>query len=848
MRSINFGIDLGTTNSGIAKFENGKITVFKNPISSKESLPSVVAYRPERILVGEKARELLKVDPFNVFASFKRRMGTDQKYYVENIDKNVTPTDLSSLVLKELKNFVHSGEQVQAAVVTIPASFDTMQSNATIKAAQQAGLKEVVLLQEPIAASLAYFNTQKIEQQEGYWIVYDLGGGTFDVALVQIKDGELKVADHEGNNFLGGTDFDQKIIDAIVVPHLQQQFDLPELSTSLKTKGGVYESLYYELLYRTEEAKKELSFLTETSIAFQLQVADEIHDVSITIKRTEMEQLLLPMLSQTIVQLQQIMQRNQLKATDINEILLVGGSTYIPLVKQELQKTEISVNAQQDPTTAVTVGAAYYAANKYYKEEEKPVELSDQTIEDILQQMGGNADETLQQPDIDLSLSYSKMSKDVEEVLIARAIGDIESYSYRIVRSDGGFDTGMTTLKSKFTEFLPLLSGVNNIFRLKIYDAAQNEVRSLSQQLTISQGQFSINGQPLPQDVCIELDDKDNKTTKLEIVFEKNSILPQQKSLYREISKTIKQGSDDFIVINILEGDRNARPLSNLIIGVIRITGKDLSSDLIKGSDIELQITMTDSRELQVSAYLVMTQQEFKNVFSVSEKHIDLARLKEQFVDLEREIRHNIKLFSLDQNDVLAIQAHQYINELDRYKEEVQQLTEEDTTDKKYVIAEAIQRISREYDKLGGEDRLQSLRLEYLDLKEQAGQYILSVDFKKEELKQEFGRICQNEASIMRSRNPARLAKEIERLDDFTYKVLMNKLSFLISQFETFKGYDKASYTNYNGAKVIIKQAQKALDAEQYLEFRQQVYNITHLFVNDYYKPINDDFQGTGIG
>ncbi|MET4083443.1 molecular chaperone DnaK (HSP70), partial [Pedobacter sp. UYP30] len=270
LKSINFGIDLGTTNSGIAKFENGRVTVFKNPLGLKETLASVVAYRRDRILLGDKARELLKSDPFNVFAGFKRRMGTDQKYYVVNLDDNVTPIDLSSHVLKELKQFVHSGEQVNAAVVTIPASFDTMQSNATIKAGKQAGLQEVVLLQEPIAASLAYFNTQNIEDQEGYWLVYDLGGGTFDVALVQIKEGELKVADHEGNNFLGGTDFDQSIIDHILVPQLQKKFNLPALQTELKTKGGEYESLYYELLYRTEEAKKELSFQTETSVSFQI--------------------------------------------------------------------------------------------------------------------------------------------------------------------------------------------------------------------------------------------------------------------------------------------------------------------------------------------------------------------------------------------------------------------------------------------------------------------------------------------------------------------------------------------------------------------------------------------------
>src|SRR5690606_19242454 len=154
---------------------NGKVTIFKHPIGHKETLASVVAFRPGRTLVGDKAREFLTKDPVNIFANFKRRMGTDDKFYVVNLDENVTPVELSTLVLKELKQFVYSGEEVEAAVITIPASFDTMQSNATKKAGLAAGFREVLLLQEPIAASLAYFNNQENNaDRDGYWLVYDL--------------------------------------------------------------------------------------------------------------------------------------------------------------------------------------------------------------------------------------------------------------------------------------------------------------------------------------------------------------------------------------------------------------------------------------------------------------------------------------------------------------------------------------------------------------------------------------------------------------------------------------------------------------------------------------------------
>ncbi|NJN77928.1 MAG: Hsp70 family protein [Saprospiraceae bacterium] len=188
---INFGIDLGTTNSAIAKFENGKVEIFRNPLNLKQTLPSVVAFRKNKIMVGDKAREYMQRDPNNVVGAFKRKMGTSEAYKIALLAENKTPIQLSAEVLKELKNFVHTGENVEAAVITIPASFDTIQSNATKKAGFEAGFKQVVLLQEPIAASLAYANKDEDAFEEGQWLVYDLGGGTFDVALVRIAEGEV---------------------------------------------------------------------------------------------------------------------------------------------------------------------------------------------------------------------------------------------------------------------------------------------------------------------------------------------------------------------------------------------------------------------------------------------------------------------------------------------------------------------------------------------------------------------------------------------------------------------------------------------------------------------------------
>src|SRR5690606_10313270 len=161
--------------------------------------------------------------PQDVVAAFKRKMGTAETFPIEVLGRSVSPVELSAHVLKELKGFVQTGERLETAVITIPASFDTIQSNATKEAGHEAGFRQVVLLQAPLAASLAYANKAKaVDLSDGQWLVYDLGGGTFDVALLRTQGGEMKVLDHEGDNYLGGTDFDRMIVEELVFPRLQE--------------------------------------------------------------------------------------------------------------------------------------------------------------------------------------------------------------------------------------------------------------------------------------------------------------------------------------------------------------------------------------------------------------------------------------------------------------------------------------------------------------------------------------------------------------------------------------------------------------------------------------------------
>jgi molecular chaperone DnaK len=844
MKPVNFGIDLGTTNSLIAKYDGNKVQVFKNPVGQKETLASVVAYRPDRILVGDKAREYLTKDPVNVFGGFKRKMGTDEKYYVVNIDDNVTPIQLSAQVLKELKNFLHTGESPEACVITIPASFDTMQSNATLKAGQEAGFKHIFLLQEPIAASLAFFNESPGDiKKDGYWLVYDFGGGTFDAALVHSTERELKVVDHEGNNFLGGADFDFAIIEKIIVPEITRQTGIENFEQELRVKYGRYEKLYYEILYYAEEAKKELSHSTSVVIEFSAELNDKRYEFAIPVTREKVNEIFFPIISETINLLKKVLENNRLHAKDINQIVLVGGSTFVPQVREQLElQTGIPLNYSSDPTTTVAIGAAYYAANKYYEfSGEEVIQQPEKIAGDVF------SDAEFTVPELTIETSYNKSSRDKEEVLLLFCKGAYENKFFRIIRSDGGFDTGLIALKAKKTEFLPLVPSVTNLFNLYVYDSNHEEIKNLSCQVSITQGKYTVGGQPLPHDISIEVDDVENKTTRLEAIFERNSLLPQKRTLYREISKTVKKGSKDAVIINILEGDRSARPSSNLTIGCIKITGKDLKTDLVKGSDIEIQLHITDSRVLNTAVFLVMTQQEFKNVFSISEKQISLDRLRDQYNQLENELTQTIRQFQYNADDIWEIKANVLLEELGSVKDRLFRLKDGDKSDEKYIIAEKIMRVSQTADKLGGNERISVLAEEYFELKERVQEAINSCDFEKEEMRKKIHKIEQSEDSFIRSKNVSFIENKLRQLNDLHWDALCNTTSFLISRYIMWRDLPEEFYKDYRAAKSLMKMADVSLEKERYAEFRSQVFSLTHLLVTADHN-INKDFKGTGIG
>ena len=341
------GIDLGTTNSCVAVLEGGEAKVIANA-EGERTTPSVVAFKDGKIIVGGAAKRQMVINP-DTIRSIKRLMGTDKK--VKANGKEYTPEEVSAMILGDLKKTAESylGEKVDRAVITVPAYFNDAQRQATKNAGKIAGLTVERIINEPTAASLAY-GLDKQEQTQTI-LVYDLGGGTFDVSILELGDGVFEVKSTSGNNHLGGDDYDQRIVDFLV--------------EEIKNEHGVDLSgdkmAMQRLQDAAEKAKKDLSGMTMTQISlpFLAQGKDGVINFETSLSRAKFESLTDDLTESTLEPVRKALKDAKLSASDINKVLLVGGSTRIPKV-QELIKKELGKEPSKgvNPDEVVAMGAA----------------------------------------------------------------------------------------------------------------------------------------------------------------------------------------------------------------------------------------------------------------------------------------------------------------------------------------------------------------------------------------------------------------------------------------------------------------------------------------------------------
>lgn len=659
---IDYGIDLGTTNSAICRMEKG-VPIIKKIEVTDDTMPSCVFFnRRGGTVVGASAYRSMKsdkksatkswkVEGSNTYVEFKRTMGTDKVYQSKNmvgkgLKSNYTSEELSSEVLKALKSFV-TDETFRSVVITVPAKFTVNQKTATKQAAKLAGFDHCELLQEPIAASMAYGLSS--DQKNGYWMVFDFGGGTFDAALLKVEDGIMQVFDTEGDNYLGGKNLDYAIVDDIIIPYLKENYAVEGILADKKRK----EVLRDAMKTYAEDLKNKLSFQDQEDIISNLGELGEDEDgeeieLDLTVTQEQAFNAMRPHFQKAVDICKTLLERNSMRGNQLNKIIMVGGPTHSPLIRQMLrdQITE-NVDTSIDPMTAVACGAALYAST------------IDADVKDTDVEIGT----------IRLNVGYESTSVESSEWVsvqldkAATGANCPDKVYVELVSSDKTWSSGKTEIDANGNVIeANLKEGKANSFSILAYDEQGTKLECFPNEITIIQGS-KVGAAPLPYYIGIEMWDEEKKKLVFEPIegLEKNKPLPATGILNG--SKTTSQlrpgNSTDKLVIPIYQADEFEQGASSKLYEYVTdvvIDGSDVDNLIPEGTSVDLTIKADSSEMMTLEAYFPSSDLTVSKELKTDKKQSldDAAKtISDNFAEAERTIK-NLEKEGVDTTDLRA--------------------------------------------------------------------------------------------------------------------------------------------------------------------------------------------------
>lgn len=616
-----YGIDLGTTNSAICRMEKGEPKILRTD-AHKEIMPSCVAFARRRkkdaaggdgsavMYVGERAYVMMKSDKRrcskewtpgqeNSFLEFKRTMATTVKYECANAGRAFSSEELSAEVLKMLKTFAggNGSEPISAAVVTVPARFNVNQKTATLEAANLAGIEQCELLQEPIAASMAY--GIKTDEQNGTWLVFDLGGGTFDAALVRVSDGIMEPFDTDGDSWLGGKDLDYALVDSVIIPWLNDNFKIGSVLADAKKK----QVLRAAMKTYAEEAKNQLSFKESFDILSNLGDlgADDNGEeivLDLTVTREQAEAAFRPLFERAVGICKKLLSRNGLSGENLSRVILVGGPTYCPLLRRMLREqiTE-NVDTSINPMTAVAVGAAIYASTITLKNEIALRNVPAGTVR--------------------LEIGYDSMSTQTEAFITVKlpAGAAQERVWVEAVSESGGWQSGkIEVVRGGDGEIIQanLTEKKANVFLVRTYDRAGRRLPCYPNEITILQGTEG-GAATLPFNIGIAVIDLDRKKEVFEPVkgLERDRPVPVTGTLNnRKTTALLRPGvSADELIIPVYqtkedpEKAKGTLAMLGMYVADVVITGEEVEEYVPAGSLADVTLRVDSSEQMTLSVY-----------------------------------------------------------------------------------------------------------------------------------------------------------------------------------------------------------------------------------------------------
>lgn len=639
MSRIKYGIDLGTTNSAIAYFDKGESVIVKNELQ-KDTTPSCISYTKKKsIIVGDRSYNQLNSDKLialkkgkslesNTYIEFKRTMGSDKKYLSSFMESEFTSEALSSEILMKLKSLA-STDSIKSVVITIPAMFNDNQKSATLKAAQLAGFTQVELLQEPIAASIAYGVDQKV--QDGKVLIFDFGGGTFDICYLKIDDGILQIKDTEGDNWLGGKNLDNAIVDGILMPYLQENYSI-ESYTNNELKNGLLKDA---LKVVAEQIKINMSNSVSFDVISNLDEYPNDDDgeeivLDFTVTQDQINNVLTPVFQKAIDITIDVLKRNNLEGSSIDDLVLVGGPTFSPVLRRMLTDQICVPNTTVDPMTVVARGAAIYA--------------SQFDIDEAIK------DEVRDETKIQLDLSYESQSVEEDTMLVvklnrSKTSGNLPSKIFvNCKRNDGGWESNKIEIdETGDIVDLKLRSGKPNVFELFITNEFGENFSCEPSEITIIQG-IKTGNATLAYGYGVEVLGENGKANFHKINgLEKGQTMPASGEISGlKTQKDLRPNTSDEINISIYQGTidaQNTRAVNQTWVGTVKLTGNDIGKLLPKNSEVNLFLDIIRDGVFKLSIDVPYLNETIEKPFEqVGQKGEDDIWFHQQFAIIDKEI------------------------------------------------------------------------------------------------------------------------------------------------------------------------------------------------------------------
>lgn len=606
------GIDLGTTNSAICSYDGKNVRIWKSPEQNDVTPSAIYVDKRGNKYYGSKAYNQAPYNPNNSATLFKRFMGTSTKIELEAANLTLTPEECSAEILKVL--FGYLPEEIRndpetATVITVPAAFNQMKKDATLQAAKLAGLGKVALMQEPVAAIMSVMRTSK---QEGIFLVYDLGGGTFDVSIAENINGKVNLLAHGGIEMCGGRDIDRMIFNQIVVPWLKDNFTLPDdLLVNRK-----YKTFCRVAQWATERAKIELSAMESSTIALsegEARATDEDGNelyIDIDINREDVDGIIANLIEETVEATRETLTKAGLSSNDLERIVFIGGPTnYKPLRDKVAFELSLPADIDVNPMTAVAEGASIFAESIDWSTESHNRKSTNKVVN----------------TSIDLSFKFTaRTSADFAKVMCVLE-KNLNGYTIQFTSLDTGWSSGSASLKKNLMIDLPLSQNGENRFAVKVLDEFGHEISIGTSEITITKTLATIGAIPASHSIGVEVVDKLGGVPVLEFLVNEGDSLPKKGTITFKAGQTLKAGSNDSINIKLWEGNIQSPITDNRFIGVLKITGTNIDSGVVPtGADIECEYEMSDSGTINLEASIPCIGASF-GFYSRQEGQLDLT-------------------------------------------------------------------------------------------------------------------------------------------------------------------------------------------------------------------------------